>query len=284
MTSVDQFESVFRAADKAVFRFQRAPIERAVVVTDGDTEQTERLLEQVRAYLSALGEAVTWVPIAGDRYSSVAEMLRVTDQAEADLIITYRHLHSEGWHWGYGLGEHLDVLTQLSDSPVLVVPHPDANLALPHSLSGTGHVMAITDHLAGDDRLVNYAVSFTSPGGRCGLTHIEDGASFDRFASAVAKIPDLDTDTTRELVLAQLLKEPREYIESCRRFLEHSGVDLTIETTVKLGHRITEYSSLIEENDVDLLVMNTKDEDQLAMHGLAYPLAVELRRIPLLML
>ena len=30
--------------------------------------------------------------------------------------------------------------------------------------------------------------------------------------------------------------------------------------------------------------MNTKDDDQLAMHGLAYPLAVELRDIPLLML
>jgi len=30
--------------------------------------------------------------------------------------------------------------------------------------------------------------------------------------------------------------------------------------------------------------LNTKDEDQLAMHGLAYPLAVELRQIPLLML
>jgi hypothetical protein len=30
--------------------------------------------------------------------------------------------------------------------------------------------------------------------------------------------------------------------------------------------------------------MNTKDEDQLAMHGLAYPLAIELRTIPLLML
>ena len=30
--------------------------------------------------------------------------------------------------------------------------------------------------------------------------------------------------------------------------------------------------------------MNTKDEDQLAMHGLAYSLAIELRAIPLLML
>jgi len=30
--------------------------------------------------------------------------------------------------------------------------------------------------------------------------------------------------------------------------------------------------------------MNTKDEDQLAMHGLAYPLAIEVRSIPLLLL
>ena len=41
---------------------------------------------------------------------------------------------------------------------------------------------------------------------------------------------------------------------------------------------------LAEKHDVDLLVFNTKEEDQLAMHGVAYPLAVELRRLPLLML
>ncbi len=30
--------------------------------------------------------------------------------------------------------------------------------------------------------------------------------------------------------------------------------------------------------------MHTKDEDQMAMHGMAYPLAIELRQIPLLLL
>ena len=40
----------------------------------------------------------------------------------------------------------------------------------------------------------------------------------------------------------------------------------------------------IDEHKIDLLVMNTKDEYQTAMHGLAYPLAVELRSIPLLLL
>ena len=44
------------------------------------------------------------------------------------------------------------------------------------------------------------------------------------------------------------------------------------------------YKELVEENEIDLLVMYTKDEEQLAMHGIAYPLAVELRATPLLML
>ena len=51
-----------------------------------------------------------------------------------------------------------------------------------------------------------------------------------------------------------------------------------------MGRRLVEYSRLIDEHEIDLLLMRTKDEDQLAMHGLAYPLAVELRKIPLLML
>ena len=57
-----------------------------------------------------------------------------------------------------------------------------------------------------------------------------------------------------------------------------------IESVVTVGHRLSEYAGLIEEHEIDLLVFNTKDDDQLAMHGLAYPLAIELRQIPLLML
>ena len=38
------------------------------------------------------------------------------------------------------------------------------------------------------------------------------------------------------------------------------------------------------QHEADLLVMHTKDEDQLAMHGLAYPLAIEVRTVPLLLL
>ncbi len=53
---------------------------------------------------------------------------------------------------------------------------------------------------------------------------------------------------------------------------------------VAMGDRIEEYRRLIDDHRIDLLVLNTLDGDQLAMHGQAYPLAVELRNIPLLML
>ncbi len=53
---------------------------------------------------------------------------------------------------------------------------------------------------------------------------------------------------------------------------------------VTVGRRLAAYTHVVEVHDVDLLVVNTKDEDQLAMHGVAHPLAVELRNVPLLML
>ena len=59
---------------------------------------------------------------------------------------------------------------------------------------------------------------------------------------------------------------------------EKSAPGIEIQSVVMLGQRLEEYKRLIEEHSVDLLVMNTKDEYQAAMHGLAYPLAVERER------
>ena len=58
---------------------------------------------------------------------------------------------------------------------------------------------------------------------------------------------------------------------------------MTVEEVISTCHRLSEYKQLIANHAVELLVMHTRDEDQLAMHGLAYPLAVELRHIPLLL-
>ena len=86
--------------------------------------------------------------------------------------------------------------------------------------------------------------------------------------------------------LYQIHSEPADYIRSCAEVLARDAKEhaLSVEPVVALGHRLSEYERLIQQHEVDLLVMNTKDEDQLAMHGMAYPLAVDLRTIPLLML
>jgi len=175
-------------------------------------------------------------------------------------------------------------MTQATSVPVLVLPHPDADRALPHSIKNTDRVMAITNHLTGDNRLVNMAVTFTEPGGTCWLTHVESQPVFERYMDAVSRIPAIDTDVAREALAEQLLKEPRDFIAACRAEIDAQGLPIRIDEVVAMGRRVDEYGELIAKREIDLLVLHTKDDDQLAMHGAAYALAVELRGIPLLML
>jgi hypothetical protein len=144
--------------------------------------------------------------------------------------------------------------------------------------------MAVTDHLTGDHHLVNYAARFTDSDGALLLTHIEDDAVFSRYIEAIGKIPAIPTDEAEKLLRARLLKDPSDYIDTCTSALADHDLAIRVERIVTMGHHLKEYERLIEENEVDLLVFNTKDDDQLAMHGLAYPLAIELTNTPLLML
>jgi hypothetical protein len=286
MTNLDQFESAFKAADKAVFHPAEMPIDRVLVVTDLDLLAARSFTAQVQSYLSVLGgdRSPEWHSLPGEEVDGVPRLLDRIESESPDLIVTYRHLHSDAWRWPYSLGEYLDVLTQATDVPVLVVPHPDANQALPHSLRDTRHVMAITDRLTGDDRLVSAALRFTESGGTCWLAHIEDDGAFDRTLEVIGKLPEIDTTTAGQAIRDQLFREPTDYIEGVRRSVEERGVAVAIEGIVRFGHRLTEVVRLIEEHHVDLVVFHTKDEEQMAMHGLAYPLAIELRQIPLLLL
>ncbi len=284
MAKLNVFESIFKSADKPVYAYGRVEIARVLVVTDLSDAEGAPLVDQVRSFLSVLGEDVEWRHLGGADFGSVGRLLEQVEGAAPDLIVTYRHLHSNAWRWPHGLGEYLDVLTQATEIPVLVLPHPDAERALPHAIANTDCVMAITDHLTADARLVDYALRLTASSGTCWLTHIESQRQFDRFLAAVEKIPEIETDDVRQLVEAQLLKEPRDYIGSCRGVIEAQGVPLKIEAIVTMGDRVEEYRRLVEDHRCDLLVLNTLDGDQLAMHGQAYPLAVELRGIPLLML
>lgn len=286
MTKLDQFESAFKAAIKDQFVLEPVRVRSVLVVTDLKRGEAQRFADAARVFLRCIdaGDDSTWNVAAGDDFRTVGDLLSLVDRHAPDLICAYRNLHSTAWKWPHSLGVHLDVLTQVAPAPVLVLPHPRLTAAGQTLPPDTNCVMAVTDHLSGDARLVNAAVALTAPGGTLWLTHVEDEATYERYIGAISKIPEIDTDAARELIREQLLKEPRDYIASCRRAVEERQLPVEVNEIVTLGHHLADYQRLIEEHDADLLVFNTRKDDQLAMHGMAYSLAVELRRTPLLML
>lgn len=282
---IDQFESVFRAASKSVFEFEPVEIRSVLVITDLGEREADRMGHDVQQFLRVIdGPDVAWRVVKGEEFGTVPTLLELVEAVQPDLLVTYRHLHSESWQWPYTLGEYVDVLTQVTTTPVIVLPHPRAQRASEHAIQKTGRVMAMTDHLVGDHRLVNWAVRFTEPQGRLHLAHVQDETQFERFMDVIGRIASIDTEAAHQDIMERLLSEPRDYIQSCRATLEAAGVPIAVESSVTIGRRLRECEKFIEDQQVDLLLFNTKDEDQLAMHGLAYPLAIELRQIPLLML
>ena len=278
MTNIDQFESVFKAADKPVFHPQEIDLSRRVVVCDAEGDEAETFRARCRRFLPD-GSDAEWIVVSGDQFSSIGEMLRLVSVQEPSVILTHRNLHVPATEHPHSLGAYLDVLTQATDYPVLVAPQNE-----PNGFKTPTHVMALSDELVGEDLLVSIAARLTGEGGTLILAHIEDEAIFKRYIDAIGKIPSIDTDSARELILERLLQDSSDYIESCRGVLARNDFSGQIQAVTQTGHRIEVCLKLIEEDAVDLLVLNTKDEEQLAMHGLAYPLAVQLRKIPLLLL
>ncbi len=286
MTQVDQFESAFRAATKPVFRPKAVELERILVVTDLPPSEAQAFGAQIEAFLqhTASVESATFNTVAAVEARSTGALLQLVEDAAPSLVCAYRNLHSDGWKWPHSLGEALDLLTQTTEAPVLVLPNPREGAVAEHALQNVSQVMAVTDHLAGDDRLVNWAVAMTQDGGTLTLGHVEDESVFERYMNVIGKISSIDTDDARERIHARLLKEPHDYIESVREALAKEKAPVTVKSEIRLGCHLSDYRRLVKDHEVDMLVLNTRDDEQLAMHGLAYPIAVEIRDIPLLML
>ncbi len=283
MTNLDQFESIFKKADKRPFHLQSVDLDSILVVTDGDASIADLFMAQVVDFLDTtlLEKDINWHRMSGDEHSSVSDVVQRIDSLKPDLLCTFRNLHAPAVDYPYSLGVYLEVLSQATDIPVLVLPSPHRKAAIPDS---TTNVMAIADHLTGDDRLVSYAARLTTPRGNLLLAHVEDQTVFHRYMDVIAKIPTIDTDSARQTIMDQLLAEPHDYIASCSKGLAEAKLPVTVQEIVTVGHSLRDYERLIDQHKIDLLVLNTKQEDQLAMHGLAYPLCVQLRDIPILML
>lgn len=284
MLKLDEFESVFKSAAKDRFELEAIEIRKVAVFTDFDDEAARLFCRDVQHFLAVLGADTEFVALPGGAYEDVGGLLDIVESERADLIVAFRNLHGRARRFPFSLGAHVDVLTQATTTPVLVVPPPTDELRLQPSCTSTDRVMVLTDHLTGSDHLVSYGAKLTTPQGHLFLTHLEDDVQFQRYIDVIGKVPSIDTDIAREDILAQLLKEPHDYIRSAAEELGRSGVSLEVHEIVELGHRTSDCRRLVDENAIDLVVLNTKDEDQLAMHGLAYPIAIDLRDVPLLLL
>jgi len=145
-------------------------------------------------------------------------------------------------------------------------------------------VMVVTDHISGDNRLINYGVRICATGGTIWLCHVEDDAIFKRYMNTISRIPEIDTDQAAELIDKQLLKEAADFTATCIAELQERGPKISYQANITRGHHLQVYCDLIDAHEIDLLVANTKDEDQLAMHGMTYSLSVELLDVALLLL
>ncbi|MDA0840338.1 MAG: hypothetical protein O2857_21420 [Planctomycetota bacterium] len=146
MPKIDQFEGVFKAADKEVCSYEKIEVGSAVLVTDLNQEEAAAFSEQVKGFLSVLGD-VTWTIVTGDQYNDIEVLLRLVEEGGAGLVCTCRNLHSRAWKFPHSIGEYVDVLTQVAEQPILLLPHPETGRGAEHSMENTNVVMAITDDL-----------------------------------------------------------------------------------------------------------------------------------------
>lgn len=283
LQSIDEFESMFRRAEREPYAYCDVPISTVTIVTDSDRRAAEQVQASFTDFLPRLNTVENWRLIDGSQYSNVNELLQQVDAEQTDLVVTYRHLQEQSLVPQHSLGVYLDVLTQATSIPVLVLP---GTAAEPKPIDGRicNRVMVVTDHIAGDHQLINYGVRMCASGGTVWLCHVEDDVTFRRYLECISRIPEIETDQARELIARQLFKEARDFIQTCIDELRQDGPKLSYHSEVRLGHHLQEYRELIDAHDIDLVVTNTKDEGQLAMHGAAYSLSVEMHDVAMLLL
>jgi hypothetical protein len=281
---IDELESAFKSAAKTRFTTQEVVLKKIALITDLQGDEAQAYQSRVREFLDPLPGEFTLSVFSSDSFEYLDRLVRQVNEDSPDLVCTYRNLNSDAWQFGYSLGEHLELLTQATDIPVLVLPNPKSEQDWSRSMERPSAIMVVTDHLTGDDRLVNYGLAFTPDDGNLYLSHVEDEIWYRRFLEYIAKIPAINTATAEEKITSQLIKEPTEYANSVREALQELGLRQNIEIKVTVGQELEVYREWLKAHSINLVILNTKDEHQTAMSGFAHAFAVEFRNVPTLML
>ena len=282
MSKIDQFESLFRSAVHAHYTPRSYPIREVMVLTDLPEGQDTTYLSQLEPFFEGVTAETKLTLIPREQSESLERLIDLIKGHQVDLICTYRNLHTPYGAFPYTLGGHVEVLTQVCEAPILLTARPEQLGGA--KMEAPSRVMALTDHFEEHPHLIDAATAMIKEPGALILSHVEDSGTFERYMKAISKIPSIDTDQARQEIQRQLISSAQSYIEHTKSSLSAVHPHITVIGEVKMGHQISEHTSLVAAHRVDLLVIDTKDEDQLAMHGLSHPLAIELSELPLLML
>lgn len=272
MTQIDEFESIFRRAEREPFVFAPPELTNVVLLTDRDRDFASQAEQAVKTFLPQLGNC-SFELMTGDRFSTVTEVVDQLGDANPDLVVTFRHLQEGMLVPQHSLGVYLDVITQVLKPPVLMLPGTSAEPQLPASEAAS--ILVLTDHIRGDARLISSAAAIAPANATLHLAHVEDDLVFQRYLKTIDRIPDIDSDSAREHLESTLLGDARQYMEAAIVGLENAAVPHQSQLHVVRGHRLKTFQSLMQDANADLCVLNTKDDEQLAMHGMAYAVAVE---------
>lgn len=279
---IDEFQSMFMRSSHEQFQQQKLELTKISIVTDADDESAKAIQDEVTQFLPQLGEGTTWDFVCKDDFEDVNELLKHFRENPVDLVITHRHLYEPILVPQHSLGVYVDVLTQANEAPVLLLPGTSAQKATLDKKCDT--IMVATDHITGDHRLINHAAHFAPQDGEVWLCHVEDDLVFRRYMHAIERIPEIFTDDSRDKLLAQLQTEASKYIDSAEEQLKEMFPKTAWKKHIVQGHQVQTYRQLAEEHKADLLILNTKDQGQMAMHGLAYSISIEIMDRPLLLL
>ena len=281
MSNIDEFESLFRRAEREPFEYRPLVPKTVAVLTDRDEAFGREVATAAKTFLPCLNDAKI-ITLGREALGTVAGIEKAVEACRPDLLITFRLLTEPESVPQHSLGRYLDVLTQTLPPPCLVLGGTAAEPVLP--TAAASDVVVLTDHIRGDSALISTAAALSPQDARLHLCHVEDDAVFARYMDAIAKVPGLDSDLATTQVEAVLLEEARDYIAAAVEGLKAAGVSHATTSHVLRGHRLETFRSLIDSHDASLVVLNTKDDGQLAMHGMAYAVAVEVTGRPLLML
>jgi hypothetical protein len=278
MVLVDEFESQFRRAVKSRYYYNPVSFKKILIVLDLPEEEAQNWIALFLETFAGTLEGSIWEFYSVGREDSLDALILQVKEKEPDLIVTRRCLFQSFQMPVQTLGAHVDVLTQSTDIPLLLLPHKQEEFVSPQT------VLVASDVLEENHELVNHGVSFTPRGGELVLCSLEDETAFERYIEAIGKIPDIDSHLARTQIREQLLRSASEYERSCKSVLEEQKVSFAITTDVRFGRGIPDFREVVRNYAVNFIVTNTKDEQQSAMKGLAHALAVEFANLPALML